>query len=104
MTHFAVTLLCSICVRYAAVCVTEQVTDVPVMLLNADDDPVAPPEDVYHHARTILDVNPRSLFVHTRHGSHMAYYSGGCVLPDDHNVFDQMLLQYITAVLSMPDR
>eukprot|EP00117_Sycon_ciliatum_P007032 scpid66120/ scgid5759/ Abhydrolase domain-containing protein 2; Lung alpha/beta hydrolase 2 len=81
-----------------------KVTDVPVMLLNADDDPVAPPEDVYHHARTILDVNPRSLFVHTRHGSHMAYYSGGCVLPDDHNVFDQMLLQYITAVLSMPDR
>ena len=39
------------------------------------------------------------MFIHTRHGSHMAFYNGGWVIPDKHNVFDQILTQYIDAIL-----
>nr|CAB3219656.1 abhydrolase domain-containing protein 2-like [Phallusia mammillata] len=70
----------------------------PILLLNAEDDPliVKDVHDVPHHYSCKQD---KALFVTTKHGGHLGFYKGKWYRPDDTTLLEDVVLEYIEAVL-----
>ncbi|XP_065184510.1 monoacylglycerol lipase ABHD2-like [Sycon ciliatum] len=81
--------------------IMHKVTNVPILFVNAADDPLVPAEALefpLQHSRK----NENSVFVKTRHGSHLAFYEGGVVIPNTVSWLDRLSIQYFRAILDMP--
>lgn len=73
---------------------------IPVLLLNALDDPLVPEElfiTPYNHVKC----NEAALFVVTHHGGHLGFYEGGFFTVSPLTWLDKAVMQYIMAVLKV---
>jgi predicted alpha/beta-fold hydrolase len=69
---------------------------VPVMILNADDDPVCVVQNALDHVETVRQV-PDAILVRTAHGSHCAFFEGWW----PRSWSNRLIAQYVKAVASL---
>jgi abhydrolase domain-containing protein 2 len=77
-----------------------KITNIPVLLLNALDDPIVVKE-LLENARNYASTSPNAMFVLTKHGSHMGYFEGGWLIPNTVTWLDRMLIQFTQAAESI---
>jgi predicted alpha/beta-fold hydrolase len=67
----------------------------PIVIVNALDDPVIP--NILHTIASeyVLKYNPNAIFIQTQHGGHLAYYEGGVVAPNKRSWLDRLIFEYI---------
>eukprot|EP00058_Branchiostoma_floridae_P024289 XP_002609779.1 hypothetical protein BRAFLDRAFT_122100 [Branchiostoma floridae] len=70
---------------------------VPTLLVNALDDPLIP-EDMLDVPYNYAMSRDNAMFVLTRHGGHLGFYSGGLIIPDSETWLHRLLLQYLDAM------
>ncbi|XP_078343367.1 monoacylglycerol lipase ABHD2-like isoform X1 [Oculina patagonica] len=73
---------------------------IPVLLLNALDDPLVPEElfvTPYNHVKC----NESAIFVVTHHGGHLGFYEGGLFTVYPLTWLDKAVMQYIMAVMNV---
>ncbi|XP_077991419.1 monoacylglycerol lipase ABHD2-like [Glandiceps talaboti] len=76
---------------------------IPLMVLNAEDDPLIPLKayDIpKKHAQTVNN----SIFVTTKHGGHLGYFEGGVVFSNTVTWLDRVIIEYLDAVVDMDTR
>ncbi|XP_073229102.1 monoacylglycerol lipase ABHD2-like [Porites lutea] len=73
---------------------------IPVLLLNALDDPLVP-EELFVTPHNHVKCNESALFVVTYHGGHLGFYEGGVLDVSPLSWMDKALIQYIKAVLKV---
>ncbi|XP_015773343.1 PREDICTED: abhydrolase domain-containing protein 2-like isoform X2 [Acropora digitifera] len=71
---------------------------IPVLLLNALDDPLVP-EELYVTPHNHVKSNESAIFVITRHGGHLGFFEGGLLAVNPITWLDKALIQYTTAVM-----
>jgi len=71
---------------------------IPVLLLNALDDPLVP-EELLVTPHNHVKCNESALFVVTYHGGHLGFFEGGLFGVSPLTWLDKALMQYIVAVL-----
>lgn len=73
---------------------------IPVLLLNAKDDPMIP-EEHFKHMRRLTEVNNNALFVVTPFGGHLGFFEGGYIFANKITWMDRMLSQFFKATLDV---
>lgn len=71
---------------------------IPVLLLNALDDPLVP-EELFVTPHNHVKCNESAIFIITRHGGHLGFFEGGLLTVNPITWLDKALIQYITAVM-----
>jgi abhydrolase domain-containing protein 2 len=80
----------------ACVDLMRTVTDFPLLLVNARDDPIVP-QEVHSIPLQYTDLNPYAMFVSTEYGGHLGFLEGGLVLPNWATWLQRLVLQYTQA-------
>lgn len=72
---------------------------IPILLLNAEDDPMIPQEH-HKHMKRHTTVNSNALFAVTPYGGHLGFYEGGYFLANKLTWMDRMLCQFFKVSLN----
>ncbi|XP_060605450.1 monoacylglycerol lipase ABHD2-like [Ruditapes philippinarum] len=73
---------------------------VPMLLMNAADDPLVPPP-LYKHPKQFVEKNENCIFMTTKHGGHLGYFEGGLLVPENVTWLDRVIIEYADAVTSL---
>ena len=72
----------------------------PILLINAKDDPIVP-EELHKYPKKLLEVNKNALFVRTAYGGHIGFFEGGLMVPNHVTWLDRMLAEFIQIALKV---
>ncbi|XP_050716142.1 abhydrolase domain-containing protein 2-like [Eriocheir sinensis] len=70
---------------------------VPVVFINARDDPLVHP-DMLYFPQKFVQTHKNSLYIETDHGGHLGYYDGGYILPRAVTWLDRTVLSLVSAL------
>ena len=73
---------------------------IPVLLLNAEDDPMIP-EEHHKYSKRLIEVNDNALFVVSPFGGHLGFFEGGYVLANRLTWMDRMLNEFFKITLDV---
>ncbi|KAK3580753.1 hypothetical protein CHS0354_023034 [Potamilus streckersoni] len=76
------------------------VRDIPIFILSAADDPLVP-EPLLKYPREYIEINPKCLFVLTKHGGHLGYFEGGFIIPKEVTWLDRAIVEYADAIVKI---
>ncbi|XP_040565520.1 abhydrolase domain-containing protein 2 [Lepeophtheirus salmonis] len=65
---------------------------VPMIFLNAADDPIVPPP-LTALARKESEKNEKFIFIEQKHGGHLGFYEGGLIYPNNVTWLDRVLIE-----------
>lgn len=71
---------------------------IPMLLLNAADDPIVP-EEVHYIPRKVATEHHNVIFALTAHGGHLGYFEGGIIIPNTITWLDKVVISYSDALL-----
>merc|ERR1719354_348084 len=72
----------------------------PVLLINAKDDPIVP-EELHKYPKQLVGINKNALFVRPAYGGHLGFFEGGLVVPNRVTWLDRMLTEFIQVALKV---
>ncbi|GFN87874.1 adenosine deaminase cecr1-a [Plakobranchus ocellatus] len=73
---------------------------IPLLILNAEDDPVVP-QELLEHPLKAANTQQYTIFVLTKHGGHLGFYEKGFFRPSEHTWMDRLILEYSDAVVDL---
>ncbi|KAL8600338.1 hypothetical protein ACOMHN_060954 [Nucella lapillus] len=73
--------------------------DVPLVLLNSEDDPIVPTQ-LLRHARNYTETHDHAVFVTTKHGGHLGYFERGFVRPLPTSWMDRFVCQLADGIVA----
>ncbi|XP_070546964.1 monoacylglycerol lipase ABHD2-like [Ptychodera flava] len=77
--------------------------EIPLMILNAEDDPLIP-NAVFDIPKKHVETVNNSIFVVTKHGGHLGFFEGGVVRPNPVTWLDRMVVEYVDAIIDVTQR
>lgn len=73
---------------------------IPLLLVNAEDDPLVPPE-LLEFPREAARTLPFCIFALTKHGGHLGYFEHGFFKPSSVTWMDRLFIEFANAVATM---
>lgn len=72
--------------------------EIPMFFLNAQDDPLVPPE-LINIPKEFASKRNNVIVVETRHGGHLGYFQGGVLIPDTITWLDKVVVEFAHAIV-----
>jgi len=73
---------------------------IPLLLLNAEDDPLIP-EEHYKHSKRVVEANENALFVVSPFGGHLGFFEGGILFANQATWLDRTLSEFFKVTLDV---